>query len=44
MVWSRQMISKGDPEVQEKNPLSQDVFELKKFLFKVIAVLAKLKY
>ena len=39
-----QVISKGDPEAQEKNLLSQDVIELKKLLRQVLEVLAKLKY
>lgn len=44
MVWTMQVVSKEDAEVQEKNPLSHNVIELKKFLCKVIAILAKLKY
>lgn len=39
-----QVISKGDPETQEKNSLSQDAIELKKLLCQVAEVLAKLKY
>lgn len=38
-----QVIFKGYPESQEKNPLSQDVIELKKLLCQVIEVIRKLK-
>jgi len=40
-----QVISKGDPEAQEKkSPLSQDVIVFKKLLCQVEELLAKLKY